>query len=170
MVDTSTSFTFAKNFVIMKCDSPNKIFSGAENTLFFQVHRINKSIASLASEHIEQLNLDLSPLQLHVLLTIYNHDGLSQQYLAKVLYRDKSSIQRTIQSFIKKELIYLESNPDDGRKKIIKTTKKGEEIGALIRNILIKVEDELKALFQSHDYDEHLESIKLIADILSKNT
>lgn len=156
-------------FVNMKCESSNKIFSGAENTLFFQVHRINKSIASLASEHIEQLNLDLSPLQLHVLLTIYNHDGLSQQFLAKVLYRDKSSIQRTVQSFIKKDLIFLESDPKDARKKIIKTTEKGEEIGALIRNILIKVEDELKDLFQSHEYEKHLESIELIADILTQN-
>lgn len=159
-----------ENFVIMKCESPNKIFNGAENTLFFQVHRINKSIASLASEHIEQLNLDLSPLQLHVLLTIYNHDGLSQQFLAKTLYRDKSSIQRTVQSFIKKEFIFLEPDPNDGRKKIIKTTVKGDEIGALIRDILIKVEEELKELFQSHPYEKHLESIELIADILTKNT
>lgn len=83
----------------MNCQSGDKVQNGFANSFYFHVYQINTSIISLTSKLIEDLNLELNPTQLPVLVTIYLREGLTQQELSKTLFRDKSSIQRTIQSF-----------------------------------------------------------------------
>lgn len=154
----------------MNCQSGDKVQNGFANSFYFHVYQINTCIISLTSKLIEDLKLELNPTQLPVLVTIYLREGLTQQELSKTLFRDKSSIQRTIQSFLKKGLVQSISDPEDGRRKIIKTTKEGSILGAQIQDVLIKVEKEIQTLLEVEgDYSTPFRSIKTIATILNQH-
>lgn len=154
----------------MNCQNTDKVLNGFSNSFYFHVYQINTSIISLTSRLIDDLELDVNPTQLHVLVTIYLREGLTQQELSKILYRDKSSIQRTIQSFLRKDLVELISDPHDRRRKTIKTTEKGNTIGAQIHEVLNKVEKKIHTLLEVEgDYSTPFKSIATIATILNQH-
>lgn len=142
-------------------------YSDFELSIFFQVSLITKCIFHLASKNAESLNINLNPNQLHVLFTIYHNQGLSQQELAEIVERNKSSIQRTIQSFLKKDLIKLYKDKNDKRKNLIAITPTGEKISLAIKKVIHRTENDIKEILTTEQYEEYLTLTKALAEKLN---
>lgn len=152
-------------------ETQEKFFIGFEDTTFFHLHRINKMIFHIIAEYMNKKTLSINPTQLPVLLTVFSHDGLSQQEIATLTVRDKSSIQRTLTSFHKQGLVEFLTDKTDKRKKITVTTAKGDEIATIVRKVVLQTEEKIKASFlnQEESYENYLHKIEKFADILEQS-
>ncbi|MCG8568732.1 MAG: MarR family transcriptional regulator [Spirochaetes bacterium] len=72
--------------------------------------------------------------QCHVLMELYEKNGLSVIELSDILGLDKSTLSRTVDSLVKEEMVSREINPDDRRFMQIKMTEKGKAKTDFINN------------------------------------
>ncbi len=144
----------------------DKMFAEMKDTLLFQMHRIHTIMFRVANRIMHEESVPAKMEQIPVLLCIYNGDNLSQQKVADIIHRDKSSVQRTVVALEKKGLIKIEQDTKDKRKNILKTTEAGDFIAAQLKNIMRKTENELFDTFQQDDKVTMIESMKEVADKL----
>ncbi len=82
-----------------------------------------------------------------VLFEIFNSNGLTQQELAKITNKDKTTITRLINTLEKNGLVTRKADENDRRKKLICYTPKSKKIKSKIIEVLKssnqKLEDEL---------------------------
>ena len=79
-----------------------------------------------------------------MLLTLYDYEGVSIDFLAKKTYMSKSSVTKAVKHLEKKELVKKEIDSEDNRKKIITTTNKGKEIQREALRMNFEIEEKLK--------------------------
>lgn len=70
---------------------------------------------------------DLSPSAVHTIVEIGLAESLSANDLRELLILEKSSVSRLIQSLVSKGLVTETNSELDGRKKLIRLTKKGTQ-------------------------------------------
>lgn len=144
----------------------DNFFSEMNDTLLFQMHRIHNLMFRVANGLIQEASVPVKMEQLPILICIYNCGSVSQQEVADMLHRDKSSIQRTVVVLEKKGLIYISPDTHDKRKNILRATVTGTFVAQQIKDIIKKVEEELFSAFDSEDKINTINSIKVTADKL----
>lgn len=153
-----------------KCDVEsmhwNNFFSEMRDTLVFQMHRIHTVMFRVANGLIQEASVPVKMEQLPILMSIYNCGSVSQQEVADIVHRDKSSVQRTVVVLEKKGLITVTQDPKDKRKNILRTTETGSFVALQIKDIIKKVEEEIFSAFNSEDKLNTINSIKQTADKL----
>ena len=146
----------------------NSVSDEMKNTLVFQMHRIHSVMFRLANRLIEEASVPIKMEQLPVLMCIYRCENISQQEVADMIHRDKSSVQRTVVVLEKKGLISISPDKVDKRKNILHTTKTGAFISLQIKDIIKKVEEELFSAFDSEDKTKTIITMKETADKLEQ--
>ncbi len=136
------------------------------DTLLFQMHRVHSVMFRVANTLIHEAAVPVKIEQLPVLMTVYDTGKVSQQEVADITSRDKSSIQRTITALKKKGLVQVSGDDSDKRKNILQTTDTGSFIAQQIKNIMKKIEDEIFTAFSSEDRLQTINTIKATADKL----
>lgn len=137
-----------------------------KNTLLFQMHRIHSVMFRVANNLIHEASVPVKIEQLPVLMTVYDSGRISQQEVADMISRDKSSIQRTITALHKKGLVRITGDEHDKRKNILQTTETGTFVALQIKSIMKKIEEELFTAFRSEDRLQTINTIKATADKL----
>lgn len=161
-----------QNYKEMKksCDADamqwDKFFSEMKDSLLFQMHRIHSVMFRVANGLIQKAAVPVKIEQLPVLMTVYDFRKLSQQEVADIISRDKSSVQRTVVALQKKGLVQVNTDEKDKRKNILSTTETGTFVATQIRDIMKKVEEEIFAAFESKDRQNTINVIKTTADKL----
>lgn len=150
-------------------NNPENLFlPGIKDTLFFQVHRIHMTIHRLANKYLIEEQFPIRSEQFPVLITIHTYKDISQQEIADLTNRDKSSVQRTILLLQKKGLVSVHQDKKDRRKNKIRTTNEGTEIAIRLGQIVQKVENEMAEIFNAELTRDHIQSLKIIADNLEQ--
>jgi DNA-binding MarR family transcriptional regulator len=144
----------------------DKLFAEMKDTLLFQMHRIHTVMFRVANRIMHEESVPAKMEQIPVLMCIYNGDNLSQQEVADIVHRDKSSVQRTVVALERKGLIKVEQDEKDKRRNILRTTEAGDFIAAQLKNIMRKTENELFESFQQSDKATMIASMKAVADKL----
>ena len=147
------------------CD---QFFDGIKDTLFFQMHRIHIVMYRLANKYFLEDNFPIKSEQFPVLISIYKCGNCSQQDIANLTCRDKSSVQRTILAFEKKGLVTISPSETDKRKNLVSTTEEGTRIALKIKDVIRKVEEEIMEIFDAEIKLNHIHSLKVIADNLEQ--
>lgn len=161
-----------QNYKEMKksCDADamqwDKFFSEMKDSLLFQMHRIHSVMFRVANGLIQKAAVPVKIEQLPVLMTVFDFRKLSQQEVADIISRDKSSVQRTVVALQKKGLVQVDTDEKDKRKNILSTTETGTFVATQIRDIMKKVEEEIFAAFESKDRQNTINVIKTTADKL----
>ncbi len=161
-----------QNYTEMKnsCDTDmmhwDKFFSEMKDSLLFQMHRIHSVMFRVANGLIQKAAVPIKIEQLPVLMTVFDFRKLSQQEVADIISRDKSSVQRTVVALQKKGLVQVEADEKDKRKNILSTTETGTFVATQIRDIMRKVEEEIFSAFESSDRLTTINVIKETADRL----
>ena len=72
--------------------------------------------------------LDITPEQWTVLLSLWKQDGVTQQYLCNATFKDKPSMTRLLDNMERQHLVVRISNAKDRRINLIHLTKTGKEM------------------------------------------
>jgi DNA-binding MarR family transcriptional regulator len=144
----------------------NSFFAEMNDTLLFQMHRIHCVMFRVANGLIHDASVPVKMEQLPILMCIYNCGSVSQQEVADMVHRDKSSVQRTVVVLEKKGLITIVQDEKDKRKNILRTTETGTFVALQIKGIVKKVEEEIFSAFASEDKLNTINTIKETADKL----
>lgn len=144
----------------------DNFFSDMNDTLIFQMHRIHSVMFRVANGLIQEASVPVKMEQLPILMCIYNCGNVSQQEVADIVHRDKSSVQRTVVTLERKGLISVTQDNTDKRKNILRTTETGTFVAQQIKDIVLKVEEEIFSAFGSEDRLNTISTIKETADKL----
>lgn len=116
-----------------------------ENSIGPWLGKTVKMIDYFLQESFESNNLDITKEQMIVLKKLYNQDGLYQNELARLIFRNKSSLARLLSKMESKNYISRKSSKEDKRIKKVFLTDTGKEVFEkavpLIQNMLSKMEE-----------------------------
>lgn len=147
-----------------------KFYFEMQDTFTFQIHRIMKAFLRHASAQMQCCDEDLQMDHYPVLMTLDAIKNLSQQEIADILMRDKSSVQRTITLLQRKGLVEIVQDAQDKRKNIVNLTEKGMEKALKSRQMLRQIDNSAFAAFTVKERSEALQTIHQIAEKLEKTT
>jgi DNA-binding MarR family transcriptional regulator len=169
-LQTKYEYIFAMMQMKKNCDIESthwdNFFSEMNDTLIFQMHRIHTVMFRVANSLIHEASVPVKMEQLPILMCIFNCGSVSQQEVADIVHRDKSSVQRTVVVLEKKGLITITQDKKDKRRNILRTTETGNFVALQIKDIVKKVEEEIFSAFNSEDKLNTINTIKETADKL----
>ncbi|MBV4359966.1 MarR family winged helix-turn-helix transcriptional regulator [Pinibacter aurantiacus] len=145
-------------------DSP--LFDDLRGTLHFQLHRIQKAMFRNGNHMMQKSDIPLQMEQLPVLMVICAKKELSQQEVADILGRDKSSVMRSITTMVKKGLVIVSQDVNDKRRNNLIPTKNGIALANKLKNIAKEAEAEAFKAFSVEEKDTMLKALMDIADKL----
>lgn len=157
----------------MNFDKENKeitddFFAEIKDTFFFQIHRIQKTIFRKGNQMFQDAEIGLQVEQFPILMVAAAYDGLSQQEIADITRRDKSSIQRTVVALVKKNLLKVSQDADDKRRNMVYATEEGKLLSKRIKKLIKKAEDEAFSVLPEEEKQSAIKSLKEVADKLEK--
>jgi DNA-binding MarR family transcriptional regulator len=121
------------------------------------VKMVEYYLQALFNEH----GLDLSKEQMIILKKLHEQDGLNQNELASLTFRDKSSMARLLSKMEKKNYIQRKQSKEDKRINLVFLTEKG-------RTIFKQTRPALKKLINTMEENITMEEKKLMIKILKK--
>ena len=109
--------------------------------------KVSAAIKRKLHQNFRQYNIDVSPEQWTVLLYLWEKDGVTQQELCNVTYKDKPSMTRLIDNMERLNLVVRISNKMDRRTNLIHLTKRGRDLEEMSRFVANKtLKEALKGL------------------------
>ncbi len=128
----------------------------------FVVVKTGRLIENKLKENFEREFLRITPQQWSVLTYLWNEDGISQQKLADVFSKDKTSMARLLSNMEKKELIVRNIDENDKRNKKVFLTYRSK----LIKKDSIKIaEKTLVEILKGIDHKSLKVSKKVLRQI-----
>ena len=125
------------------------VFIDFEKSLGPWVGRTSKLVDYHIQEGLDKHGLGITKEQMVVLKVVNDQDGLNQNELASLTYRDKSSLARLLAKMEKKGYLYRKQNEEDKRINEVFLTPMGREIfedcKVVIKDILQTMEHDLGA-------------------------
>lgn len=143
-----------------------KLFAEMRDTLFFQIHRIQKSMFRKGNQIFQEAKIPLQLEQFPILMTAYAHDALSQQEIAELTHRDKSSIQRTLVTLERKGFVKIVQDANDKRRNLVHVTDAGKYMAERIKELMKRIEQETFKILEEQERKEAIDNMKRIADKL----
>ena len=115
--------------------------------------------AKYLNNKVEDVNLTygLYPF----LIEIYNHDGISQEDLAKALYLNESTVTRNLEKLEKRRLII---RTPQKRKKIITITDEGIEVAKKVMDYDEKWDEIIKKDLSEEEYNSFKKTLIKIVE------
>ncbi len=143
-------------------------FSELNDTFFFQIHRIQKSLFRHTNRLMHESGIDLQVEQFPVLMTVSALKSVSQREIAELTMRDKSSIQRSVTTLQRKGLIDVVQDGEDKRKHVVTLTAAGNAIAKKVRTALRDSEDGVFSHMSKAERETAILSAKSLADQLDR--
>ncbi len=110
--------------------------------------RATRSLGALVNRNFAQAGYDVTCEQWSVLVNLGKKNGQSQQELAGLICKDKTSVTRLIDNMEKHSLVVRIPDKNDRRQKLIYLTKKGqdlqEKLVIVIQKTLIEAQKSIK--------------------------
>jgi DNA-binding MarR family transcriptional regulator len=99
-----------------------------ENALAFVIQNTYQRIRSLSYREFNQHGLEITPEQWIVLVRLWARDGLTPSELSESTLRDRPTMTRILDTMEKSGLVRRDSDPKDGRGRVIHLTKEGKAL------------------------------------------
>lgn len=137
-----------------------------EESLGHAMGRATRSLGALVNRHFARLGYDVTCEQWSVLVNLAKKNGQSQQELAAVLCKDKTSITRLIDNMENHSLVVRIPDKNDRRQKLIYLTKKAQN---LQKELVVIIQDVLREAQKSINSND-LETCKKVLRQVYENT
>ncbi len=122
------------------------------------VKMVEYYLQALFNEH----GLDLSKEQMIILKKLHKQDGLNQNELASLTFRDKSSMARLLSKMEKKNYIQRKQSKEDKRINLVFLTEKGRTIFKQTRPVLKKL---INTMEENITMEEKKQMIKILKKV-----
>ncbi|MDB4293137.1 MarR family transcriptional regulator [Maribacter sp.] len=129
--------------------------------------RTMKMVDYHLNEAFQNAGLDLTKEQMVVLKKLFEQDGLSQNELASLTYRDKSSLARLLSKMEKKEYIIREQDDEDKRVNNVFLTERGRAVFNETRPVIQKVINRMEHAISEADKNQIISILKKVQTNLS---
>lgn len=106
----------------------------------FKVVDLHKAAFNKANKFFINDGIEVPVDQMPVLMIVFYEGAMSQQEIAGKLFRDKSSILRSIASLESKGLVTITADSADKRKRIIGLTDAGENQATMVNTEIRKID------------------------------
>ena len=106
------------------------------------------------NESFTNAGLDLTKEQMVVLKKLDGHDGLNQNELAFLTYRDKSSLARLLSKMQSKGYILRSQNLEDKRENLVFLTDKGKKVYDKTRPVIKELIDKMERIISIQEKDQ----------------
>jgi len=121
-----------------------KQFTEFDNTLLPWLGRTMKLVDLYIGNHFQEQDIDLTKVQMIMLVRLFFNDGQPQNDLALLTNRDKASLARLLDTMERKGLVVRVPSKEDKRIKLVHITKRGielyESVRPLIKQMILKVQ------------------------------
>lgn len=97
------------------------------NAYSFLLDRTARRVKQYAQTAFNELGLEITVDQWLVLKNLYENDGMKQNELAELVFKDNPTLTRIIDLLCKKGLTVRNLHPDDRRSFIVALTKEGKK-------------------------------------------
>ncbi|MBT8307279.1 MAG: MarR family transcriptional regulator [Maribacter sp.] len=121
-----------------------------------------KIVEYYLQELFTEFGLDLSKEQMIVLKELNVQDGLNQNELASLAFRDKSSMARLLSKMERKNYIRREQSKEDKRINLVYLTEKGRVVYKQTRPVLKKL---IKTMEQNITKSEKKQLIQILKKV-----
>lgn len=112
------------------------------NSYSFLLDRTARRVKQYAQQKFKELELNITVDQWLVLKHLYENEGMKQNELAELLFKDNPTLTRIIDLLCEKRLTVRKQHPTDRRSFQVELTRKGkkkvEQIKPRIRKIRLK--------------------------------
>ena len=137
-----------------------------EESLGYAMGRATRSMGALVNRNFAQAGYDVTCEQWSVLFNLGKKNGQSQQELAGLICKDKTSVTRLIDNMEKHNLVVRIPDKSDRRQKLIYLTKKGQDLQEKLRVVIYKSQLEAQKSIKLKD----IEICKEVLNRIYENT
>jgi len=113
-------------------------------------------------ELFKENNLDLTKEQMIVLKKLHDHDGISQNELALLIFRNKSSLTRLLSKMEKKNYIIRLQNKEDKRINNVFLTELGKMTFKKTRPVIKHIIDKMEQNVSPSEKQQIIKTLKII--------
>jgi DNA-binding MarR family transcriptional regulator len=118
--------------------------------------------------HAEMSDGDLTPRQFAVLVTVSQHEGVSQTGLVERTGIDRSTLADIVRRMLKKGLLQRRRTKEDARAYAVKLTEEGRRILRSSDPLAKKVDERILEALPSKQREQFLEDLRAIVETLSR--
>ncbi|HTN44839.1 MAG TPA: MarR family transcriptional regulator [Flavipsychrobacter sp.] len=138
-----------------------------EKLILMNLGDLHRELFNKANKFMSEKGFPIQAEQIPVLMTCYCVGNTSQQEIADLCGRDKSSVQRTVTYLVKHGLVEIKQDANDKRKNIVQLTGEGTKLGKRIEDGVVRMEEKLfGGKISETDKQAFIESIKKIKKIV----
>lgn len=105
-----------------------------KDIIFYNMDKAIKSYRMYAQKKLKENGFKITIDQWLIIKTILENPNITQQEIAKNVFKDNASVTRIIEILVKSEYLERRDNPDDRRKSNLVVTDEG-------KSIILKVQD-----------------------------
>ena len=121
-----------------------------------------KNIDQFITEKLRSNNIDLTKVQLMLLLNLKESDGIPQQDLASISNRDKASMARLIDTLERKGLVLRLASKSDKRINNIHITDSGRALLENVKPLISELDEEINYGLSASDLDKLSEILQKV--------
>lgn len=133
-----------------------------ENSIGPWLGRTIKVIDYYLDESIKSENLDVTKEQIIILKNLFFNDGINQNEIACLTFRDKSSLTRLLVKMEKKNYIQRKKSKEDKRINNVFITSLGNEMFVKTRPIIKKIMDTMETNISKKEQQVMISLLKKI--------
>jgi len=137
-----------------------------EESLGYALGRSFRSLGALVNHHLAKEGHDITCEQGSILFNLGKKNGQSQQELACLVCKDKTTMTRLIDNMEKRNLVVRIPDKTDKRQKLIYLTKKGKDLQVKLIEVVQKTSKEAQKSIDLKD----LEVCKKVLHQVYENT
>lgn len=152
----------------MARDSSSKDASAArlERSPIHLLHRAGQCAGDIFQ--LEMGGGDLTPRQYAVLITVSQHEGLSQTHLVEKTGIDRSTLADIVRRMLKKGLLQRRRTKEDARAYAVKLTEEGWRSLKATDPVARRVDDKILAVLPSNQRERFVQDLNTIVQSIGK--
>lgn len=111
---------------------------------------------------------DLTPRQYAILVTVAQHEGVSQTQLVDLTGIDRSTLADVVRRMLKKGLLQRRRTRDDARAYAVKLTEEGSRVLKIHEPMARRVDERILASLPAQQRDRFLQDLSAIIEALDR--
>ena len=140
-----------------------------ENSIGPWLGKTAKIVGCHLHEEFERAGLDITKEQMLVLKKLDEHGDLSQNDLAELIFRDKSSLTRLLTTIERKGYIRRLRSLEDQRVNLVHLTNKGKLMWEKTKPVVLGVFQRMRSDLTVKEIDQFIETLKKIQGSLKRS-
>lgn len=129
-----------------------------KDIIFYNMDKAIKSYRMYAQKRLRENGFKITIDQWLIIKSILENPNITQQEIAKKVFKDNASVTRIIELLVKSHYLKRENNPEDRRKSNLVVTKEGESIIYKVQDLVL---DNRKNALQTISSEE-LETMNVV--------